>query len=68
MAEQQQIEFVIRPDGSVEEKVTGVVGPECEAITSGIEAALGKVVERERTASYYAGNEQSVEDAVSPEG
>ncbi len=67
MADQQQIEFVIRPDGTVEEKVIGVVGPECEAITSGIEQALGKVVDREHTAAYYAGNETTVDDAVTPE-
>lgn len=49
----QQIEFVIRPDGSVEERVVGVSGPECIELTRGIEDALGEVAHRERTGEYF---------------
>lgn len=49
----QQIEFIIRPDGTVEEKVSGVQGPGCEAVTQAIERALGKVADRTRTADFY---------------
>lgn len=53
MAHRQQIEFTIRPDGSVEEKVTGVGGPACEEVTRGIEQALGEVQDRQHTSEYY---------------
>ena len=33
----QEIEFIIRPDGTVEERVLGVSGPDCEIITEDIE-------------------------------
>lgn len=50
---QQQIEFVIRPDGSVEERVTGVTGPACEQVTEAIESALGEVTRREHTGDFF---------------
>jgi hypothetical protein len=53
MAQKLQIEFVIKPDGTVEEHVTGISGPACEKITEVIERALGEVVKREQTADYY---------------
>lgn len=53
MPESQQIEFIIRKDGTVEERVTGVSGPDCEKITDAIESALGKVTRREKTSDYY---------------
>ena len=64
MAENQRIEFVIRPDGTVEEKVTGVSGPACDQITSAVEDALGEVTRRERTAEYYNNSEQHSGDTV----
>lgn len=63
MAGKQEIEFIIKPDGTVEEKVTGVNGPDCEAITKDIEQALGKVTDRERTGDYF--NEQGSSESVS---
>ncbi|HIE53159.1 MAG TPA: DUF2997 domain-containing protein [Armatimonadetes bacterium] len=54
MAVKQEIEFVIRPDGRVEERVRGVKGPRCEMLTAAIERALGVVRERQHTAEYYA--------------
>jgi len=56
MAGKQQIEFVIRPDGSVEERVTGFSGPDCEQATSAIEKALGEVTRREHTGDFYGGS------------
>ena len=59
MPEPQEIEFIIKPDGSVEEVVRGVSGPDCETLTSGIEAALGDVEHREHTSDYYRQASQS---------
>jgi hypothetical protein len=64
MAENQRIEFVIKPDGTVEEKVTGISGPACDGVTRAIEDALGKVARRERTAEYYNKSEQQSGDTV----
>ena len=64
MPNKQQIEFVIKPDGSVEERVMGVSGPDCEKITEAIEDALGKVTDRERTSEFYDGK-QGTTDAIS---
>lgn len=57
MPERQQVEFVIRADGSVEERVTGVSGTGCEALTEGLERSLGDVVHRERTGDYFKSQE-----------
>ena len=53
MPAKQEVEFVIKPDGTVEERVIGVSGPDCEKVTEAIEQALGEVVKRERTSDYY---------------
>ncbi|HEC23521.1 MAG TPA: DUF2997 domain-containing protein [Chloroflexi bacterium] len=63
MTEKQQIEFVIKPDGTVEEKVSGVSGPACEEITEAIEKALGEVVRREKTPDYFNPS-RSAEESV----
>lgn len=55
----QEIEFVIKPDGTVEERVTGVSGPDCEKVTEAIEKALGDVTKRERTSDYYDESQSS---------
>jgi len=60
----QEIEFIIKPDGTVEEKVTGVNGPDCEEITRDIEQALGKVEERKHTGDFF-GQGQGTSDTVS---
>ena len=54
MPERQEIEFIIKPDGTVEERVRGVNGPDCERLTAAIEQALGEVERREHTSEYYA--------------
>ncbi len=63
MPRKQEIEFVIRPDGSVEERVVGVDGPECIKITEAIEKALGQVTKREHTTEFYNAS-QTTDDAV----
>jgi hypothetical protein len=55
----QEIEFVVKPDGTVEERVTGVSGPDCEKVTEAIEKALGDVTKRERTSDYYDESQSS---------
>lgn len=64
MPSKQEIEFTIRPDGTVEEKVLSVSGPECEKITSGIEDALGKISHRERSSQYYSQEKSSDETVI----
>lgn len=50
----ETLEFVIHPDGRVEEKVTGVVGASCTAVTAAIEAQLGRVIDQDLTSEYFA--------------
>lgn len=53
----EEIEFIIKPDGEVEERVRGVKGHGCESLTKGIEERLGEIKGREHTGEYY---EQSI--------
>jgi len=50
----ETLEFIIHPDGRVEEKVTGIVGTSCTQVTAAIEAQLGRVVNQEPTSEYFA--------------
>ncbi len=52
----ETLEFIIYPDGRVQEKVTGVVGQSCTVVTAAIESELGRVVSQEQTAEYFAQN------------
>ncbi|NBD15112.1 MAG: DUF2997 domain-containing protein [Cyanobacteria bacterium] len=52
----ETLEFIIRPDGRVEEKVTGIVGNSCTEVTAAIEAQLGQVVSQEQTSEYFSQN------------
>lgn len=49
----ETLEFVIYPDGRVQEKVTGIVGASCAEVTAAIEAQLGQVVSMEQTSEYF---------------
>ena len=40
MAQKETIKFTIRQDGTVNETVMGVTGPNCEKLTEGIESNL----------------------------
>lgn len=50
----ETLEFIIYPDGRVQEKVTGVVGQSCTVVTAAIESELGHVVSQAQTADYFA--------------
>jgi hypothetical protein len=58
----ETLEFIIYPDGRVQEKVTGVIGASCAEVTAAIEAQLGRVVSQETTSEYFA---QPVQQSVS---
>lgn len=49
----QSIEFKIYPDGRVEEKVIGVKGNNCHAVTEKINEALGKVIQSAPTEELF---------------
>ncbi|MGL4378064.1 MAG: DUF2997 domain-containing protein [Microcoleaceae cyanobacterium] len=50
----ETLEFVIYPDGRVQEKVTGIVGASCAEVTALLEAQLGLVLHQEPTSEYFA--------------
>lgn len=50
----ETLEFIIYPDGRVQEKVTGIVGASCAEVTAAIEAQLGQVLSHEPTSEYFA--------------
>ncbi|NJM73294.1 MAG: DUF2997 domain-containing protein [Scytonema sp. RU_4_4] len=50
----ETLEFIIYPDGRVQEKVTGIVGASCAEVTAAIEAQLGHVLTHEPTSEYFA--------------
>ncbi|MEM1368894.1 MAG: DUF2997 domain-containing protein [Cyanobacteria bacterium P01_H01_bin.15] len=50
----ETLEFIIHPDGRVEEKVTGIVGTSCEEVTAAIESQLGLVLRQDKTSEFYA--------------
>jgi hypothetical protein len=52
----ETLEFIIYPDGRVQEKVTGIVGTSCAEVTAEIEAQLGQVLTQETTSEYFAQN------------
>lgn len=49
----ETLEFIIYPDGRVQEKVTGIIGSSCADVTAAIEAQLGRVVSQEQTSEYF---------------
>lgn len=50
----ETLEFIIYPDGRVQEKVTGIVGTSCAEVTAAIEAQLGEVMSHKPTSEYFA--------------
>jgi hypothetical protein len=50
----ETLEFIIYPDGRVQEKVTGITGASCAEVTAAIEAQLGQVIHYQPTAEYFA--------------
>ncbi|MCY7323093.1 MAG: DUF2997 domain-containing protein [Phormidesmis sp. CAN_BIN36] len=49
----ETLEFIIYPDGRVQEKVTGIVGASCAEVTAAIETQLGQVLTQEQTSEYF---------------
>lgn len=49
----ETLEFIIYPDGRVQEKVTGIIGKSCAEVTAAIEAQLGRVISTQTTDEYY---------------
>ncbi|MGA1131374.1 MAG: DUF2997 domain-containing protein [Prochlorotrichaceae cyanobacterium] len=62
----ETLEFVIHADGRVEEKVTGIVGTQCAEVTAEIEAQLGRVLQQENTADYFAQEAQVHSETTLP--
>lgn len=50
----ETLEFIIYPDGRVQEKVTGIIGSSCAEVTAAIEAKLGQVLSQENTSEFFA--------------
>jgi hypothetical protein len=50
----ETLEFVIYPDGRVQEKVTGIIGASCAEVTAAIEEKLGRVLSQEQTSEFYS--------------
>jgi hypothetical protein len=50
----ETLEFIIHPDGRVQETVTGIAGHSCTEVTAAIEAQLGVVLDRQQNPDYYA--------------
>jgi Protein of unknown function (DUF2997) len=50
----ETLEFIIHPDGRVQEKVTGIVGGSCTKVTTEIEAAIGIVISHSPTEEFFA--------------
>ena len=60
----ETLEFIIYPDGRVQEKVTGIVGASCTEVTAAIEAQLGIVLTNEPTSDYFAAKTLSQQDVA----
>ncbi len=60
----ETLEFVIYPDGRVQEKVTGMTGSSCAEVTAKIEAQLGLVISTQKTSEYFAQQEDLQQTAV----
>ena len=58
----ETLEFIIYPDGRVQEKVTGIIGASCVEVTAAIEAQLGQVLKQEKTSEHFS---QPVQQSLS---
>jgi hypothetical protein len=61
----ETLEFIIFPDGRVQETVTGMIGASCAEVTAAIEAQLGTVLTQAQTAEFFAKAPQPVGSTVS---
>jgi hypothetical protein len=60
----ETLEFIIYPDGRVEERVTGIIGSSCAEVTAAIEAKLGIVAHRELTSENFAQQQVTSQSAM----
>ncbi|CCH65758.1 Cellulase M and related proteins [Richelia intracellularis HM01] len=60
----ETLEFIIYPDGYVQERATGMVGNYCTVVTASIEDKLGVVVKQRQTSEYFADWAQEKSDIV----
>ncbi|NUN63565.1 DUF2997 domain-containing protein [Pseudanabaena biceps] len=60
----ETLEFIIYPDGRVEERVTGLIGSSCAEVTALIEAKLGVVVHRELTSESFVKQQAIAKSAI----
>lgn len=51
----ETLEFIIYPDGRVQEKVTGIIGKSCQEVTEAIEAQLGRIISQEKNGRLLSG-------------
>lgn len=56
----ETLEFIIYPDGRVQETVTGIIGSSCAEVTAAIEEKLGQVTHSQQTADYFAPSNQQL--------
>jgi hypothetical protein len=61
VADKQKMEISILPNGEVSIKVLCVPGPSCESVSAALEASLGSVKAKERTAEFYQETTESSE-------
>lgn len=66
----RQIEYLLKPDGTIIERVINGSDSSCMSATSTIEAELGAVIDRELLPEYYENNllltpEQVLEQTLS---
>jgi hypothetical protein len=64
MSEIQEIDVLVRPDGTVILEVRGVKGEKCRTLTEGVESLLGgTIIDRIHTDEFHQDeNEQPQED------
>ncbi len=69
MSEIQEIDVLVKPDGTVKIEVRGVKGEKCLALTEEVEKLLGgKVLDRIKTDEFYQTEiEQTQQDVVNQE-
>lgn len=60
----ETLEFIIYPNGHVQEQATGMVGNYCTVLTAAIEDELGVVVNQRQTSEYFADLIQERSDIV----
>ncbi|MEB3226363.1 MAG: DUF2997 domain-containing protein [Synechococcus sp.] len=62
----ETLEFIIYPDGRVQEKVTGIIGSSCQEVTAAIEKELGVVLSQETTSEYFAQTLSQTAETTNP--